>query len=144
MFNVPYGARKSGRLPGVELLENCSALLSKAELVAGDFEEVLALVGPEDFVYLDPPFSISNRRVFREYGPAAFSTSDLTRLRHWLLRLDKMGSAFLVSYADSREARNLGKDFAIRSVIVQRHIAGFARHRRVTRELLISNRPPSL
>jgi len=143
MFNVPYGGKKSGQLPSELTLVQCAQLLRRAELVPGDFEAVLARTQPGDFVYLDPPFSVRGRRVFREYGPSVFGQDDVERLRRWLTLLDQRGVAFLVTYADSAEARQLARDYHVHAAAVQRNIAGFAKARARARELLISNRPPS-
>ena len=114
-------------------------MLRKARLVAGDFEKTLAFARRGDFVYLDPPFAVSSRRVFRQYGSNSFGTSDLPRLKQALCRLDKIGADFLVSYADSSEARELAKRWSSVRLPVRRHIAGFARQRRQAYEWLISN-----
>jgi DNA adenine methylase len=141
-FNVPYGADRSGDLPSREALTKCAELLQRAQLVAGDFELVLNHVGRDDFVYLDPPFSVKARRVFKEYGPSVFGPDDVDRLETWLRILSARGAAFLVSYADSAEARRLSKHYHVRFVAVQRNIAGFSKDRVRARELLISNRAP--
>jgi len=65
-FNVPFAPAGTGRLPSLSHLERCAELLRRAQLRCGDFEETLALVQAGDFVYLDPPFAVSKRRVFRE------------------------------------------------------------------------------
>jgi len=140
-FNVPYGGKRTGHLPSKETISKCSNLLKRAELIAGDFESVLSQVRSSDFVYLDPPFSVRSRRVFNEYDAAVFSAKDLERLRGWLERLNELGTHFLVSYAASKEAVELARDFHTRFVRVRRSIAGFATKRVEARELLISNRP---
>ncbi len=140
-FNVPYGGKKSGQLPSEDTLSRCAELLGRAELVSGDFETVLSRVGPGDFVYLDPPFSVKSRRVFREYGPAVFGQESVMRLGRWLSILHERGAAFLVSYADSTEARHLSRGYHIGAAAVQRNISGFAKNRTRARELLISSAP---
>jgi DNA adenine methylase len=142
-FNVPYGAHKAGKIPNLEAFQHSQRVLANAQFVAGDFSTALERVRPGDFVYLDPPFSVSTRRIFREYDPASFARADLGRLREWLLHLNRIGATFLLSYADSPEARSLGKGYVVRTVTVQRNIAGFSKHRRTARELLISNSNPS-
>jgi DNA adenine methylase len=142
-FNVPYGAKRSGSLPSAVTLAQCARLLDRAELVVGDFENLLNQTTRGDFVYLDPPFSVNTRRVFREYGPSVFGQEDVDRLRRWLTILDKRGVAFLVSYADSAEARRLGSRYHVRAAAVQRNIAGFTKARARARELLIFNRLPA-
>jgi hypothetical protein len=44
-----------------------------------------------------------------------------------------------VSYAESEEADILKKGFSYETVAVRRNVAGFAAHRAMTNELLISN-----
>lgn len=139
LFNVPYGGRKSGQLPTMVELERASKVLSRAKLIPGDFEIALQEAGPGDFVYLDPPFSVENRRVFREYDPASFGPADLRRLRHALDHLDRLGATFLLSYADSAEGQTLAKGFQHSGVVIRRRIAGFTNSRGAAQELLITN-----
>jgi len=138
-FNVPYGGEKSGSLPSVDLLRECSKRLMKTRLVAGDFGRVLLHARKGDFVYMDPPFAVGARRVFNEYHPDSFGGDDINRLRIWMEKLDKRGISFLVSYAESAEADLLSKGFTRRRVSVRRNIAGFAADRADSYEILISN-----
>ena len=141
-FNVPYGGAKSGSLPSLKELKNASALLSRAKLISADFVRVLRHVAEGDFVYLDPPYSVKNRRVFREYDPASFGPSDLKRMRRALKKLDRLGATFLLSYADSPEGDALAIGFQSTRVKTRRHIAGFTGNRRVAAELVITNATP--
>ena len=125
-FNVPYGGRKSGTVPSEADLLIASRLLTQAEVVAGDFSVVLKRARPGDFVYLDPPFSVTGRRVFKEYDPTSFSDSDLVRLRAALNQLDEGGVTFLLSYADCPEGEELGAGFRMSRVSTRRNIAGSA------------------
>ena len=98
---------------------------------------------PGDFAYLDPPFSVGAQRVFHEYDATAFGADDLKRLRRWMKRLDNIGVAFLVSFAESAEANYLRRGFHARRVQVRRSIAGFTASRvRVRHRVLILNRLP--
>ena len=139
-FNVPYGGRKTGALPSLEQLLSTSDLLSGAELVPGDFSVVLGRVRAGDFVYLDPPFSVTGRRIFKEYDRATFGESDLARLRRCLTSLDELGATFLLSYADSPEGSVLADGFLTRRISTRRNIAGFTGSRRNFNELLVTNR----
>lgn len=138
-FNVPYGGEKSGSLPSVDHLRECSKRLMKTRLVAGDFERVLVHARKGDFVYMDPPFAVRARRVFNEYHPDSFGDDDINRLRMWMEKLDAKGISFLVSYAESAEADLLANGFTRRRVSVRRNIAGFAADRADSYEILISN-----
>jgi DNA adenine methylase len=141
-FNVPYGGERSGQLPSKKLLEECSQALRTAKLIAGDFEKVLMQVTNGDFIYMDPPFSVESRRVFKEYSASTFNEEDLKRLRHWMEFLANKNIDFLVSYAECEEADFLKKGFHTAKVSVRRNIAGFAQNRTKCNELLISLHPP--
>jgi DNA adenine methylase len=138
-FNVPYSGVRCGNLPADGAFEKCARRLRVARLVNGDFEKVLKHAKRGDLVYMDPPFAVRARRVFREYDPKTFTSEDISRLRGWMERLDAAKINFVVSYAESDEADVLKKNFSHETVAVHRHIAGFASHRAMTNELLISN-----
>jgi len=110
-------------------LIQCSQLLQRASLLAGDFAATLARVKSGDFVYLDPPFAVRSRRIFREYGKLTFDTSDIPRLEEGMEEIVMKGADFLVSYADCREARALAANWQAVRLPVRRHVAGFAEHR---------------
>ncbi len=139
LFNVPYGGLKAGSLPSADLLRSCAAALRRADVISTSFEHTLEAARCGDFVYLDPPYSISSRRVFNEYSHFSFGKNELTRLREHLVRMDKLNIFFLISYGLSREALELARGFFSRQLVVQRQIAGFANDRRRSRELLITN-----
>jgi DNA adenine methylase len=143
-FNVPYGPPKSGRAVDELTIVAASKALRNASVIHADFEKTLSLVGRNDFVYLDPPYCLDNRRVFREYLPGSFSLADLKRLADQLRRLDDIGATFVVTYADSSEARALFRPWEARRVRAQRHVAGFSSHRRHAYELIATNRTLSV
>ena len=122
-------------------LLGCSRLLQRTTLVAGDFAKTLERVKAGDFVYLDPPFAVISRRIFKEYGKKTFNTSDIPRLSESLTAIANQNADFLVSYADSAEARALALKWHAVRLPIKRHIAGFAGDRRKAYEWLISNRP---
>jgi DNA adenine methylase len=138
-FNVPYSGDRCGAVPANEVFEQCSRRLRGARFVNGDFEDVLKQAKKGDLVYMDPPYAVRAKRVFREYDPSTFTHGDIARLRSWMERLNAGGINFVVSYAESDEADLLRKNFSYETVAVRRHIAGFAAHRTMTNEVLISN-----
>ena len=52
-FNVPIGTRQGAYMSKDDLL-NCSMLLQRTTLVAGDFVKTLEKIKAGDFAYLDP------------------------------------------------------------------------------------------
>jgi len=138
-FNVPYGHTRTGTIPPVEDFRRVARLLGRARLKAGDFGSTLRVVKQGDFVYLDPPYAVESRRVFRQYDRREFSTRDLDRLSQHIENIHRKGAWFVMSYADCGEARRLFVHWVTRRIRVRRHIAGFASGRRVTTELLVTN-----
>jgi DNA adenine methylase len=138
-FNVPYSGDRCGDVPQDEVFENCAKRLRRARFINKDFEHVLKHAEKGDLVYMDPPYAVRARRMFREYDPSTFTPEDITRLRGWMEKLNAAGINFVVSYAESDEADILKKNFSYETVAVRRNIAGFAAHRAMTNELLISN-----
>ena len=138
-FNVPYSGVRCGTVPQDAVFQKCSNRLRRARLINGDFENVLRHAAKGDLVYMDPPFAVRARRVFGEYDPSTFISEDIARLRGWMERLNAARINFVVSYAESDEADVLKKNFSYETVAVRRHIAGFAAHRAMTNEVLISN-----
>jgi DNA adenine methylase len=138
-FNVPYSGVRCGSVPADDVFATCSRRLKTARFVRGDFERVLQQAQKGDLVYMDPPFAVRARRVFRQYDPSTFTHEDITRLRSWMERLNAKRINFVVSYAESDEADVLRKNFSYETVSVRRNIAGFTGSRILTNELLISN-----
>jgi len=138
-FNVPFSGERCGALPSSDHLKQCSRTLRHARLINADFECVLSIAERGDLVYMDPPFAVRGRRVFREYDPSAFAHRDVARLRSWMDKLAAARVTFVVSYAESEEADILRKGFDHQTVSVRRNIAGFAARRYLSNEILISN-----
>jgi DNA adenine methylase len=139
-FNVPRGTG-SGHFPSLDSFLTCAATLRGTRLVAGDFEQVLALACKGDFVYLDPPYAKTTGRFRGEYGHGSFSASDVTRLVASLEQLNEKGARFLLSYCLCPEIRPALERWTSRTLLVKRHVAGFSKHRKKKREVLIANFP---
>lgn len=138
-FNVPFGHNKSEVGFGFENLRHSATLLRRVELINGDFETTISSARSGDLVYLDPPYFVTNRRIFREYSSRSFQKGDLDRLALSLRMLDRNGVRFVLSYADCVKAKSLFSSWRIRRVRVRRNIAGFSGSRRGVYELLVCN-----
>ena len=137
-FNVPRGDR-TGSIPTEQSFYRCSIVLRDTQLKSVDFEECLAKVKKGDFVYLDPPYSTSDRARYGEYGYASFQPIDVPRLVEVLRRIDQVGASFLLSYAGGDDEELAFSRWSCRAIRVRRHVAGFADHRGTVSELLVSN-----
>lgn len=138
-FNVPYSPTKTGQIPDLSVFLACSDALQHAQIRCCDFGSAVRHVRAGDFVYLDPPYAVRSRRMFREYGADRFTMTDLERLGKHLVSINKRGASFLLSYADCKESRELRETWGGRRIQVRRHIAGFTGARRSSYELLITN-----
>jgi DNA adenine methylase len=139
-FNVPMGKEQGAYFTKADLIR-CSQLLGRASLVAGDFTKTVSHLRAGNFVYLDPPYAVGSRRVFREYGKQPFEVDDIPRLSRCLSEIRSGGADFLVSYADCSEARALSSQWNAVRLPIKRHIAGFAGARKNAYEWLITNLP---
>jgi DNA adenine methylase len=137
-FNVPMGKDQGLYFTKAELIQS-SELLHRARLVAGDFTKTLEHVKRGDLVYLDPPYAVNSRRVFREYGKQLFDAADIPRLVKCLKDIRKAGADFLLSYADCSEARALASQWNATRVLTRRNVAGFAGARKNAYEWLVTN-----
>lgn len=138
-FNVPYGGKRSGSIPTQEHLIGSARHLKRATLFCGDFQETLSKVRRGDFVYLDPPYAVSNRRIFTEYGEKPFTVPDIEVLGKLLSRIDRKGAKFVLSYADCSEARKAFVQWKTKRVLTRRSVAGFHGARRNAYELCVTN-----
>lgn len=139
-FNVPYAPEGTGSLPTKDELIKISDVLYRKRIENKDFEVILREETKSgDFVYLDPPYAVRNRRIFRQYGADTFGLDDIKRLSGTLTSLDKRGIPFVLSYAQCSEAKNAFKKWDIRQVYTQRNISGFADNRRKAAEILVTN-----
>lgn len=138
-FNVPY-ANDECRMPqSKEEFESFSRQVAGVQFLHQDFRETLRMAKKGDFVYADPPYAIQNRRIFNQYGPTTFGLNDLRDLAMHLHGLNDNGVKFLVSYAYSRDAVAIFRDWDIKVTTVQRTVAGNPLKRRRVREMFVTN-----
>lgn len=138
-FNVPYGGEKSGALPTRKHLKDSAKCLKGATLMCADFRKTIKKVRKGDFVYLDPPYAVSNRRVFVEYAAKPFSVSDIAVLKKLLKGIHKKGATFVLSYAYCSEAKKAFSGWTARRILTRRSVAGFHGARRNQYELCVTN-----
>ncbi|HMO05106.1 MAG TPA: Dam family site-specific DNA-(adenine-N6)-methyltransferase [Kiritimatiellia bacterium] len=138
-FNVPYAHSRAGAIPPIEDFRRAALLLARASLKCADFGRILSSVRSGDFVFLDPPYAVASRRVFRQYDKRAFTPRDLVRLSKHLYRIDECGAKFVMTYAQCSEVATHFQRWDRRRIRVRRHVAGFAGARRSAYEVLITN-----
>lgn len=139
-FNVPYASARRGENPSLEDIMACSVQLKSALIIHGDFCEILLEhVQEDDFVYLDPPYVMSQGRIFNEYVKGHFCAGDTARLSELLREIDARGAKFLMTFIDDAEISDIAEEWDSHSYSVHRNISGFAAKRRQCPELIIKN-----
>lgn len=139
-FNVPFSESRVAPYPRYDQVCASASKLSTAITATGDFE----VVGKEnikkgDFVYLDPPFYVPERRIFREYSSSPFNIDDFSRLDNFLSFIDHSGARFLLSYPECDILDNLKRRWSFDIISVRRYISGKTQGRILGQEVLIRN-----
>jgi DNA adenine methylase len=99
-YNVPYGERKSVRIPNAEHLREVSERLQSSTLNVGDFAEVIHQVKSGDLVFLDPPYTVAhNANGFVKYNQKLFSFDDQVRLSALIDEIRDVGAHYVLTNA---------------------------------------------
>jgi DNA adenine methylase len=142
-FNVPFGCKSGTVSVDGPALREAYRVLQAARIEHGDFRAVLATCGANDFVYLDPPYTVRhNNNGFNRYNQSLFSWADQRELATCASNLVEAGATVVVSNADHPSVRALypADAFIIRRVRRTSRMAASALHRGPTTELLIRSR----
>lgn len=139
-FNVPIGTKTSVILP-TDDFERIAELLKTAQLVHQDFENAIDGSSEDDFLFVDPPYTVKhNLNGFVKYNEKIFSWDDQVRLRDALVRADARGARVLMTNADHESIRDLYQNlFWVESVERHSVLAGSGGTRGRVTELLIRN-----
>lgn len=139
-FNVPYAAARRGQNPSLENIVDCAEQLKSTLVIHGDFYSVISEhVREGDFVYLDPPYVMSQGRIFNEYVKGHFNGADIERLSELLRLIDSRGGKFVMSFIEDEVISKIADEWGAGKYFVQRNISGFANKRRKSSELIIKN-----
>jgi len=99
-FNVPFGCKSGTQLVDADVVRACSQSLEKAVLMFGDFRTTLAFAGPNDSVFMDPPYTVKHdNNGFRHYNERIFSWDDQVWLAQIANRLAKLGTRIVITNA---------------------------------------------
>lgn len=137
-FNVPIGTKQTV-LFGTDDFKAWSKALQQAELLTSDFEGAIDAAGDGDFLFIDPPYTVKhNFNGFVKYNQNIFAWEDQIRLRDAIKRAVLRGASFALTNADHESIRELYEDFGDQKELSRQSvIAGGARHRAATTELMI-------
>ena len=138
-FNVPF-SKLNSKKKAIEDFKKLSIYLQEVKIVNKDFEVLIKnYVKPNDFVYLDPPYALSNKKIFTQYDTKTFGLDDLVRLDLTLDHINRIGAHFLLSYADSEEIEFIKKKWNCIEISAYRSMSGFKNKRNYQNECLIKN-----
>ncbi|EAA3799226.1 DNA methyltransferase [Salmonella enterica subsp. enterica] len=110
-FNVPIGT-KSNVLMDVDAFPQIAQLFSCAEFVVADFEQIVDRAEKDDFVFIDPPYTVKhNYNGFIKYNENLFRWEDQVRLRACVTRAVGRGAKVLVLNANHESIVKLYDDY---------------------------------
>lgn len=139
-FNVPFGKYDNPLICEEQNLRAWNKLLDGVEITNNNFEDLLDMANPGDFVYLDPPYHpISDTANFSGYTSSGFSGKDQERLFIKFSDLCKNGVFCVESNSSSQLIRELYSNYKIIEKIGTRSVGGGAESRVSVKELLISS-----
>ena len=110
MFNVPKGT-KDKIILDTDCFDMVASLLKSAIIESGGFEKILSKAKKDDFVFVDPPYTVThNKNGFIKYNERLFSWDDQVRLCGCVKEAVDRGAKVLVTNAAHEEIRKLYKD----------------------------------
>lgn len=109
-YNVPYGFRTKNYLDAVNL-RNASDALVNANLDDGDFTEILPNIQENDFVFLDPPYTVTHyENGFIKYNSKLFKKEDQKKLAKTLDEIHSLGAKYVMTNAAHEQIRKIFKN----------------------------------
>jgi DNA adenine methylase len=141
-FNVPMGSYKNPTILNPDVLRAASEALSDAVIVHRDFQSIIEIAGPKDFVYFDPPYDpVSKTSNFTSYTAGNFGDEDQRNLASIYKELSKKKCLCMLSNSYTPFIVELYKNpnFRIEPVLANRAINSKADGRGPIKEVLILN-----
>lgn len=139
-FNTPFGRYKNPTVYTEQGIMDLSVYLQGVEILTGDYHNILGLVQPGDFVYLDPPYApLSATSAFTSYIAGGWDDEEQVNLRDFCNTLNEMGILFMQSNSSAPLIRELYADYNILEIEARRSLAARVEGRHSVTELLIKN-----
>lgn len=137
-FNVPRGT-KNTVLFEQDDFEAVSSALWRIRIRCCDFEESIDAAKKNDFVFLDPPYTVShNNNGFIKYNESIFTWDDQIRLCGAVQRATKRGVKILLTNANHPPIRKMYRSLGVLRVLPRASIiSGSAYGRKPTSELAV-------
>lgn len=146
-FNVPFGCYKKPRICNTEVIMADHDILSKVEILCGDYKDVICHIKKGyTFLYLDPPYRpLQGSNNFQKYSKSAFGDSEQEELKAFCDELNEHHCQFMLSNSDSTDFdgssyfEKLYRGYNIKRILAPRLINAYADKRLKQTEVLISN-----
>lgn len=136
-FNVPIGT-KSSVILDTDDFESLSRILSTVDLKVSDFEESINSARKNDFVFVDPPYTVKhNMNGFIQYNENLFKWEDQVRLCKAVERAANRGAKVLVLNAHHESIRSLYSDYEMLTLSRSNVLSGKSEFRGKFQELAI-------
>jgi DNA adenine methylase len=101
-FNVPIGTKEKVILNTDDFF-GASRVLGNSEIRCSDFEEVIDEAKCNDFIFIDPPYTVRhNSNNFVKYNEMIFSWADQVRLYEAVARAASRGTKIIICNADHK------------------------------------------
>lgn len=110
-FNVPIGTKTRVKMESDDF-GRIGQLLRSAEIVVSDFEATIDRAGNDDFVFVDPPYTVAhNNNGFLKYNEKIFSWDDQIRLSMAVKSAVNRGAKVLVTNANHQSVTKLYREY---------------------------------
>lgn len=131
-FNTPFGKYKNPKICDEEHLRKASCALKKAEIICGDYLDVLRKYAQKgDFVYLDPPYiPVSKYSDFKRYTKEQFNEDDQRQLAQEVKVLYQNGCNVLLTNSNHPLVHELYSPYQIEIIQTRRSISAKGTRRR--------------
>lgn len=124
-FNTPYGGYKNPTICNEEHLRQAAKILSRADIICGDYLDVLKKYAcPGDFIFLDPPYiPVTEWGDFKRYTKEQFYEDDQRALAEEVKRLKTLGCYVILTNSNHPLVHELYSPFQIDVVATKRAIS---------------------
>ncbi len=138
-FNVPKGSKEKIVMDDDDF-EAVARVLKNCRLVAQDFERTMMLTGHNDFVFIDPPYTVKhNNNGFIKYNQKLFGWEDQLRLKRSIEQAASRGVRVLLTNANHKSVRDLYKGLGTMHELTRSSVVSAnSEHRRSSSELAIA------
>lgn len=140
-YNVPYGFKEYQNLFEFDRIRNASEVLQGTKIKTQDFECSMTNIRSGDFVFLDPPYTVSHvKNGFIKYNEKLFSWEDQKRLAYYIKKIKEIGAYYILTNAKHDAVREL-YGVINTPIEIERHsvIGGKKAERGLIQEYIFSN-----